>query len=36
MNICYFLKLQIPMCRRQFFKTLSQNLENVKSLCNDL
>ena len=35
-NIHYYLKHRIPMCQRQFFKTLSQNPNYVKTHCNDL
>ena len=35
-NIGYYLKFQIPMCHRQFFKVSSQNRERVESFCNDI
>ena len=34
-NICYYLKLRIPIMHRQFFKILSQNPDYVKTYCND-
>ena len=34
-NIHYYLKLQVPILHRQFFKTLSQNPEFVQTYCND-
>ena len=33
-NISYYLKFQIPMCHRQFFKVLSQNREYINNFCN--
>ena len=35
-NICYYLKFQIPMCHRLFFKISSQNPEYFQTHCNDL
>ena len=35
-NIGYFLKSQLPMCHRQFFKVIPQNGENVENFCNDM
>ena len=35
-NIRYYLKFQIPMCHRQFFRVISQNREYVDNFCNDL
>ena len=35
-NICYFLKLPIPMCHRLFFRRISQNEEYIENFCNDL
>ena len=35
-NISYYLKSQIPMCHRQFFKVISQNRDYVESICNDM
>ena len=35
-NISYYLKSQIPMCHRQFFRVISQNREYVDNFCNDL
>ena len=34
-NISYYLKFQIPMCHRQFFRVISQNREYVENFCND-
>ena len=34
-NISYYLKFQVPMCHRQFFKLISQNREYVENFCND-
>ena len=34
-NTHYYLKLQIPMKHRQFFKILTQNLQYVQTHCND-
>ena len=34
-NICYFLKIRIPMCHRHFFRIISQNPENIEIFCND-
>ena len=34
-NIRYYLKSQIPMCHRQFFRVISQNREYVDNFCND-
>ena len=31
-----YLKFLIPILHRQFFETLSQNPENVKTHCNDM
>ena len=35
-NIRYYLKSQIPMCRRQFFRVISQNREYVENFCNGM
>ena len=35
-NIGYYLKFQIPICLRLFFRKLSQNPEYVKTHCKDL
>ena len=35
-NIGYYLKSQIPMCHRQFFRVISQSREYVNNFCNDL
>ena len=35
-NIHYYLKFQIPMCHRQFFKVISQNPEYVKIHFKDM
>ena len=35
-NIRYYLKSQIPMCHRQFFKVVSQNREYVENFCNGM
>ena len=35
-NISYYLKSQIPMCHRQFFRVISQNRDYVENFCNDL
>ena len=34
-NIYYYLKHQIPIMHRQFFKIPSQNPDYVKTHCND-
>ena len=34
-NISYYLKFQIPMCHRQFFRVISQNRQYVDNFCND-
>ena len=34
-NICYYLKLPIPMCHRQFFRVISQNRDYVDCCCID-
>ena len=34
-NINYYLKSQIPMCYRQFFRVISQNQKSVDNFCND-
>ena len=34
-NISYYLKHQIPIMHRQFFKILSQNRDYVQTYCND-
>ena len=34
-NICYYLKLRIPMCHRLFFRRISQNREYIQTHCND-
>ena len=35
-NICYYLKLPIPIMHRQFFRIISQNPEYVKTHCKDM
>ena len=35
-NISYYLKFQIPMCHRQFFRVISQNREFINIFCNDV
>ena len=35
-NICYYLKLRIPMCHRLFFRRISQNKEYIENFCNYL
>ena len=35
MNIYYYLKIQIPIMHRQFFRVLSQNPEYIRNFCND-
>ena len=35
-NISYYLKSQIPMCHRQFFRVISQNRDYVENFCNDM
>ena len=35
-NISYYLKFQIPMCHRQFFRVISRNREYVENFCNDM
>ena len=35
-NISYYLKFQIPMCHRQFFRVISQDGEYVEKFCNDM
>ena len=35
-NIHYYIKLQIPIMHRHFFRKLSQNSENVQTPCNKL
>ena len=35
-NISYYLKVQIPMCHRQFFRVISQNGESVEKFCKDV
>ena len=35
-NISYYLKFQIPMCHRQFFRVISQNRDYVEISSNDL
>ena len=34
-NISYYLKSQIPMCHRQFFRVISQNRKYVDIFCNN-
>ena len=31
MNICYYLKFQIPLMHRKIFRIISQNQENKKT-----
>ena len=35
-NISYYLKSQIPMCHRQFFRVISQNRVYVENFCNEM
>ena len=35
-NISYYLKSQIPMCHRQFFKVTSQNRDYGENFCIDM
>ena len=35
-NISYYLKFQIPMCHRQFFRVISQNREYLENFCKDV
>ena len=35
-NINYYLKFQITMCHRQFFRNISQNCKYVENFCNDI
>ena len=35
MNICVYLKFRKPMCRNRFIKTISQEPDYIKTLCND-
>ena len=35
-NIHYYIKLQIPIMHRHFFRKLSQNSENVQTPCNKI
>ena len=35
-NMSYYLKFQIPMYHRQFFRVISQNREYVENFCNDM
>ena len=35
-NICYYIKLQIPIMHRRVFKIASQNPDCLESICNDL
>ena len=34
-NIIYYLKSQIPMCHRHFFRLISQNRDYFENFCND-
>ena len=34
LNISYYLKSQISMCNRQFFRVLSQNRDHLENFCN--
>ena len=36
MNVCYYLKFQIPIMHRPFFRKTSQNGEYIKTHCNGL
>ena len=36
MNISYYLKSQIPMCHRQFFRVMSLSRDYVENFCNDM
>ena len=35
-NISCYLKFQIPMCHRQYFRKTSQNREYINNFCNDM
>ena len=35
-NICYYLKHRITMCRRLLFGRISQNKEYIENFCNDI
>ena len=35
-NIHYYLKLQIPMCHRLFFRRIPQNRDYIQTFCNDI
>ena len=35
-NICYYLKLRIPMCHRLLFRRISQSKEYIENFCNDI
>ena len=35
-NICYYIKIQLPIFRRRFFKKICQNSEYVENFCNKL
>ena len=34
-NICYYLKLRIPIMHRQFFRKLAQNRIYIQTHCDD-
>ena len=34
-NIHYFIKFRIPKMHRHFFRKLSQNLDDIQTLCNN-
>ena len=36
MNKIYYLKFQIPMCHRQFFRKIPQSREYINNFCNDM
>ena len=35
-NISYYLKFQIRICHRQFFKKISQNSDYIQNFLNDI
>ena len=35
-NICYYVKIRIPVLHRHFFRTVTQITEYVKTHCNDI
>ena len=35
-NKSYYLNSHLPMCHREFFRVISQNLEYVENFCNNM